>query len=506
MAQTENSATTPSEGADPHEANVATNTALAFATQVVTAVLTAFLTLYLTRALGPHGFGRFSLAIGVIGVLIVIADGGIAPAVGRFIAEQRGDRSAVSRLLGNALAMKLLLGLLTSGALIVFAAPVAHAYGDPGLTWPLRGVAVAMFGQSILMLFSSALVSVERISANLAVYTVESVAETIASVAFVVLGGGAAGAAWGRAAGYVVGGVASAILAARVFGWRGLVPYRPDRATSVPIIRYAGVLLIVSGAWTLFSQVDILLIGAYVGATQVAFFSAPIRLCNVLHYPGLAVSNSVAPRLARRPGSEPDVASFMTSLRLLVILQAAMVAPALIWARPIILLLLGRHYAPAAPVLRALTPFLFFQGIGPLVSVGVNYLGESRQRIWIAAAAFIIDLLLDVILIPKIGALGGAVATSVAYGMYVPAHLLICRRLLSISLRPLMVTTMRSLAAAAAGGAVLFAVGTKHLSVADWVIGTVGGLAAFTAVLLLTREIVPSELRSVWVWLRARMG
>ena len=480
------------------------NTALALATQIVSAALTALLTLYLTRALKPHAFGQFSLAVSVASVLIVFVDAGIAVSTPRFIAERRSDHSYGARILSNALTFKLATGLVTSIVLVALAVPLADAYGDHGLVWPFRAIAIALFGQNLLMLFSSALVAVERIAANLLLYFSESVVETVASILLVALGGGAVGAVFGRAAGYVAGGAAAMIIGARVFGWRAIRPRRPESDLMRPLLSYAGVLFVVSGAYTLFSQIDIILIGVFKGSAEVAFFSAPLRLCALLHYPGLAIQNSVAPRLARSEDREPDVRSFVIALRLLVILQAAMCAPALVWAGPIIHLLLGSAYAPAAPVLRGLVPFLFLQGLGPVVSTGVNFLGESRQRIWIAIAAFVIDLILDVILIPPLGALGGAIATSVAYAVYVPAHLLICRRLLGVSLRPLAVSTARSLTAAAAAAGILALVGTSSLSVADWAVGAVGGTAAFTLVLLATREVRSSELRIVWAWVQAR--
>lgn len=486
--------------------SVVSNTALALATQVISAALTALLTLYLTRALHPREFGQFSLAVSVASVLIVAVDAGIAVSAPRFIAERRDDLGAAARILSNALTLKLGTGVVTSGALFALAVPLAQAYGDHGLVGPFRALAIALFGQNLLMLYSAALVSVQRIKANMMLYFSEGVVETFASILLVALGAGAAGAAVGRTLGYVGGAVAAMVLGARVFGRRAVRPRRVERSVAGPLLRYAGVLFLVSGAWTLFSQVDILFIGVYRSSAEVAFFSAPLRLCSLLHYPGLAVQNSVAPRLARRAGREPDVRTFEIALRGLVILQAAMVAPALVWARPILHLLLGAAYDPSAPVLRGLAPFLFLQGIGPVVSVGVNFLGESRHRIWIAVAAFVIDLLLDVILIPPLGALGGAIATSVAYAVYVPAHLLICRRLLDMSLRPLVITTARALLAAAAASGVLLLVGSYQLTVADWAVGGLGGLAAFAAVLLLTREITPMELRTVGRWVRARVG
>jgi O-antigen/teichoic acid export membrane protein len=478
----------------PPDPSVVTNTALALTSQLVTALLTAFLVLYMTRALGPRSYGEFALAVGVAGVVLLPADFGVSSSAARFIAERRRDRKAASEFLSNALALKLAAAVISSGALFVLAGPLAGAYGDSNLAWPFRAMAVVLFGQSMMALYSSALIAVGRISSNLLVYSAESVAEVLGSVVLVALGGGATGAAFGRATGYVVGVATAAALAYRAFGRPALAPRSPTRVRIAQIARYAGVLFVVDSGWTLFSQIDVLLIGAFVGSAQVAFFSVPLRLCALLHYPGLALSSSVSPRLARTAGAEPDTASFQAAVRYLIILEAGLVAPILVWAGPIVYLLLGARYGPSIGVLRALAPYVLLQGVGSLVSVGVNYLGESRRRLRIVYAAFLIDLVIDLILIPRIGALAGAIATSAAFAVYVPAHLLICTNSLSISVRPILLTLTRALLAAAGAAGVLLLVGTSRLSAVDWLVGASGSIVAFVAILFALRELTRADV------------
>jgi O-antigen/teichoic acid export membrane protein len=501
---TQPSARKPPPPGHDAEPGVIRNTVLATLAQVVTAALAAILTLYLTRTLGPNAYGEFALAMGVAGILLVPADLGISPSVGRFIAEHRRNRGAASSFLASANGLKLMFSLLIGAALFAAAGPLASAYGNPHLTWPFRGAAIVLLGQNMFALYSAALVSSSRLADNLRLYTAESVAETGASIALVALGTGAGGAAFGRAAGYIVGGAAGAALAYRAFGRGSLTPRSVNRTRVRQIARYAGVMFVVNGIWTLLGQTSVLLLGAYVGTTQVGLFSAPNRLAIVLHYPGLAVQNSVAPRLARGPNVQPDVRSFMTAMRYLIILQTIIAAATLVWAAPIVHLLLGHQYAGSAAVLRTMTPFIFLQGIGPLVSVGVNYLGESRQRILIAAASLAVQLILSVILIPAHGAVGAAGAASAGYALYVPEHLLLCRDLLGISLRPLVGTLLRSGFAAVLAGGVLFLAGTSHLSALAWVSGSIGALAVFVAALVATGELTRGELGRVYALLASR--
>lgn len=476
--------------------SIGRNTAFALATQFTTAAFTAALTLYLVRALGPYGYGLFALATGIGSLLLLPSDFGITASSARFMAERRGDGGAVAAVFADALRLKLIAATVVSGALMAAAGPIANAYGEPGLTWPLRFIAVALFGQSMMQFFSGTFVALGRISVNLRLVFSESLLEASASFALVLLAGGAGAAAAGRAVGYAFGAAVGLALAMRALGRPKLSRRARGHSPTRQIAGYAGSLLIIDGAFTLFSQLDALLIGSILGATSVGLFQAPVRFTIFLQHPGLSVASAVAPRLARREGHPPAVREFAASIRYLILYQALLIAPVVIWARPITELLLGDGYEESAEVLRALAPFIFLSGLAPLLSLAVNYLGEARRRVPIAIGAVIVNVVLDLILIPSMGIVGAAVGTGVAYALYVPAHFLICRQMLDLPLRPIAVTLARSLLAASAMAGVLALFGTDELSPLEWIAGALGGVAAFASVLVASRELTGHEVRS----------
>jgi O-antigen/teichoic acid export membrane protein len=473
---------------------IARNTLSALAVQLTTATFTAGLTLYMVRALGPTGYGVFALAVGMGSLLILPSDFGISQSTARFVAEHRGDRRAITSLVNEAFKLKFGIAFVVCAGLFVTAGPIASAYDNPQLVWPLRGIAIALFGQSLMLLFAGTFIALRRVSVNLRVVFSESAMEVTASLGLILLGGGAAGAAFGRATGYIFGALVAVFLAARILG-RPILSIRGESSGQIRALAgYAGALVIVDGAFTLFKQVDVVLIGLILGSTAVGLFEAPMRFVTFLHYPGFAVANGVAPRVASGQAGSSEVGTFGATLRYLVIFQAALIAPIVVWAEPIVDLLLGKGYEESADVLRALAPFVFLQGIAPLVSLAVNYLGEARRRIPIAIATVLINLGIDLVLIPRIGIVGGAIGTDVAYALYVPAHLWICNRLLGLELRPVGLAFARSMIAAGGMAAVLVAVGTESLSPVDWILGLVAGTAAFAVILLLTREVTWAEL------------
>jgi len=483
------------------------STAFALATQLTTAAFTAVLTLYLVRALEPHDFGLFSLSLGIAALLFLPADFGISQSAARFIAERRGSFPAIAEVFADALRLKLLAGAVVSVLLFAVAEPIAAAYDEPDLDWPLRLIAGSVFVETIFGFYRNSFIAMNRVPTTLRLVFAESAAEFSLSVALVALGFGAAGAAGGRAAGYAFGALVAAAVTIRLLGRRShAIAGRLRSRSSRMIAGYAGALLLIDSVYAAIAQVDMLLVGALLGATSAGLFGAPMRFIVFLSYPGLAAANGVAPRLARGQESGPDVATFTTALRYLIVFQALLVAPLAVWAEPIVDLLLGPDYEESVDVVRALTPYVFLFGLAPLLSVGVNYLGEARRRIPIALGTLAISGGLGYVLIQEIELVGAAIATDLAYLLYVPGHLWVCTRLLDMRLRPLGLAFLRGLLAAAAMAAVLFAFGTEDLAPLEALAGGTLGLVTFALVLRLTGEASADDVRVVRDAIRSRAG
>jgi O-antigen/teichoic acid export membrane protein len=480
-------------------------TAFALTAQITTAAFTAALTLYLVRALGPSAYGVFALAVSIGSLVGLPSDFGVSSSAARFIAERRRRPTAVGGILAEALRLKLLTTSVACTLLAAGAAPIAAAFGTPELTWPLRAVAVATLGQSLMALYGAAFIALGRLPRYLQLVAGESAAEASASVALVILVGGASAAALGRAIGYVSGATIGFVLCQRLFGWEIVRLRARGNADRRSLALYAGALFVVDASFTLLTQVDVLLVGALLGASTAGIYQAPLRLVTVLQYPGLAASNSIAPRTAAGDGLTPDAAAFRIALRWLAILQGALIAPIVVWADPIVHLLLGGRFGASAAVLRALAPFVFLSAFAPLVSTTANYLGRARRRIPIVVLSTTVSVAACLLLIPAVGVVGGALATDSAYAVYVPAHLWISARVLGVPLRPILSTLGRSVGGSAAMAIPLAAAGTASLAPLEWAWAVPAGVLAYAGALFLTGEFSRDELASARRFARARL-
>jgi O-antigen/teichoic acid export membrane protein len=486
--------------------SIVKNAASSFVAQLTTASLTAILTLFLVRALGAEQYGVFALAVGIGSISIAFADFGISNSTARFVAEHRTQQHAVRALIADALKLKLVVTGLVCALIAALASVIAHIYGDARLVWPLRGIAIATFGQSLLMMLMLVSIALGRAVTNVRLVAIESLLEVSASVALVLAGAGAAGATFGRAFGYVLGAAIAAVVVLRMTG-HGPVRFwsLPRRATIRKVGGYAGSVFAIDVTYTLSASLSLLFLGVYAGSAASGTFQAPMKFIVLIQYVGLSTANGVAPRLARAPGQEPDVRSLHGALRSLIGFQCLLLAPAVVWAGPITHVLLGSGYAGSAQVLAALAPYIFFVGLAPLVTNGVDYLGEARRRIPISLAALALTIVCGVTLVPRHGAVGAAIATDIAFGFYTVANLWLCRRLFKLRVGMLVWSLGSGLTAAAAMGIVLKSVGTTHLTGLDWLKGGAAGLATYVAMLVFTREIRDAHIARAAAATRAQL-
>jgi O-antigen/teichoic acid export membrane protein len=471
------------------------NTLLQFISNMAGVIFTGVLTLFLVRALGASGYGRYALAVTIAGLLVLPTGLGLPMAVGRYLADNRNDIGQLRAIL--ALGLKLLVPatLMVTVGLFASAGLIAKAYGDPRLAWPLRLVALSVMGQALFTFLSYAGAALRQSGMPLRMAIVESVTETSSAILLVVVGAGAAGAALGKSIGYAVATVAGFVLIGRLLGRVRLKERVNAKVAPRQVLGYASATFIVDVGYTVIARVDILLIGVLLTSAAVGSFSAVLRIVTVLGYLGTAVSAGVAPRLSLAGGS-PDTRAFNQAIRYLLIVQGLVLAPMIVWAKPLTDLLLGSGYPRSAVIMQVLSVTAFVSAPAALLSVSVNYLGAAQRRVKVIFLTLVLGVVSTYVLIDVLGLVGAAIADDIVAIVYVGASLWLCAQLISVEVSPLMACVARTVIAAAAMALVLRIVGTEHLSPVQWVIGGAAGAIAYLGALFLSGEVSVLELRS----------
>jgi O-antigen/teichoic acid export membrane protein len=351
-------------------------------------------------------------------------------------------------------------------------------------------------GQALFSFLAYAAASVRQSGVALRMAVIESATETSSSIVFVLVGAGAAGAALGKSIGYAIATTAGLYLMARLLGTLWEQERTRSKVRAREVLKYAGATFIVDLGWTVIIRVDILLIGALLTSAAVGTFNAVLRIVTVLGYLGTAVAGGVAPRLSLGDGS-PDTYAFNQGVRYLLIVQGLVLAPMIVWATPLVDLLLGPGYHQAAVIMQVLSVTAFVSAPAGLLSVSVNYLGAAQRRVKVIFVTLVLGIVSTYVLIDVSGLVGAAIADDLVGLVYVVANLWLCTTLIAVDVASLVASVARIVIAASAMAVVMFIVGTDDLSPAQWLVGGVAGAAAYAGALFISGEISVLELQLV---------
>ncbi len=180
-------------------------------------------------------------------------------------------------------------------------------------------------------------------------------------------------------------------------------------ATSLPIF-------VVEGFYLLLTYVDILAIEHFRSPNEVAVYYAAARLLAIVAFVYFAIASATTHKFTEYhvTGDQKRLASFFAeTIRWTFWPSLAVCAMILVFGRPL-LALFGAGFESGYIVMFILSiGMLARAAVGPAERL-LNMLGERKPCAWVYASAFAINLVLCVILIPRIGIEGAGIATSTA--------------------------------------------------------------------------------------------
>ncbi|HLA41740.1 MAG TPA: polysaccharide biosynthesis C-terminal domain-containing protein [Candidatus Glassbacteria bacterium] len=408
------------------------------AVQIPTSILIA-------RLLGVEGKGVYTLLTVVPWLIAFVMLGGLDTAGTWLLSGWRATLRQIIALdvgillVSSPLGIMLYLWIAAPQALAGVPAPLVHA---SALLIPLVLCRFLLF---------AILLGRERVVPFNLLYLVTSLLVLVLLTVIVgFLGAGTGGAIWA-----FIGAQALVLpLAAWWIPWRGS---RPQRTATEPLsgARFLGKSLAyglkghLAGLLVTFNQrFDIFLLGALAGAREVGLYAVAVAVAETVWHVPISIQLNLFPRVSAIGAGEGALkmprACRMTLLLTLILAVAIAVA-----GRPAISLLFGRDFLPAYMSLLALLP-----GVVAVSLAGVfeSYFAGVDKRQYQSVSvgiAFTAGLLLCLLLIPRYGALGAAVASSVSYALQMVISLSLYARLAGFSPREFFIPRREDLAALA---------------------------------------------------------
>jgi len=165
------------------------------------------------------------------------------------------------------------------------------------------------------------------------------------------------------------------------------------------------------------SSIPVLLLGYFHPMSVVADYRVVLpaaALCSMIHGNFMPLYLPSASRLFAKGDTTGINRLFWETSLWMSVLAFPLFLTTACFARPITIFLYGVRYAPSAPILAILSLGYFFNVIFAFNGVTLKVLGKIRLMVILNIVTPIIIVVFNLLLIPRYGAIGAAVATSAA--------------------------------------------------------------------------------------------
>jgi O-antigen/teichoic acid export membrane protein len=371
-------------------------------------IIKAVIIIYAARVLGTEGYGLFSYAVTLAGFLTLFMDPGINGILMRDASKATDEERRT--IFGTTFVMKI--ALLTIGvAIIIFAGPYFSTL--PGATVLLPIVALILALDTLREFFFSLIRAKEEMQKEAGIFLLTNASVVAFGFLFLHLATNPRSFGWGYVAGDAVGTIAALVVLRNYF--KKIFSYF-SRDLVMPILKAAWPFAISGTLGLLFTNSDILIISWLRNASDVGIYSAAIRIVQTLYLVPSIIQFSTLPLLSRL--AKTDNAKFRTVLeRTLGIVFFASIPIALggiVLGTELMGLIFGAPYRAGGLSFEILMATLVFDFPASIIINALFAYDHQKSLVVSSAMGGVVNVGLDLLLIPVFGIAGSAVATLIA--------------------------------------------------------------------------------------------
>lgn len=395
-------------------------------------VLGFLITPLLTRTLGASLYGDYAFMLSIVSIVMIPVSAGIFDGTRKFLSES-DDENRTSQIFGLYGQLAFLLACLGSGFVLmaVWTGIVEKILGKEFEIYFVL-VSAIIFSRQILTLLRGCLMGFgeERYSEPLKI--LQKVLFGTIGVFLAYVGFGVTGVLIG----YLISSVLVSLLSIypvkhHLSEWRILFRIRTMRSKS-EILKFNTLSTVLVFLTATLYHVDILLLRPIAGGTQTGYYKAALIIAELLWF----VPNTVQTILLQTTSEmwsqdQSDVINDMSSriTRYTLLLTTIMAIGIGALAQTFLPLYFGEEFSAAiGPLLLLLPGTIGFAIARPLFAIGQGK-GELRILVISTTVASVLNIGLNLLLIPRYGTHGAAGATSVSYASMMLLHVWSARQM-----------------------------------------------------------------------------
>lgn len=399
-----------SQNLSPGLRKIIGNVGWLFAERVLTMVITFFVGVYVIRYLGAENFGRLSYGVSFVALFAAIAQLGLNQLVVRDIVR---EEKATSEILGTAFLFKLVASLVTIALIDLANSRFNSGIDDRaivslvaiGLVFTAFDTIEFWFQSQVLAGILAILRSVQLIFSSLVKLFL--IALHFPLMAFV----------WLLLVEQAVKALGMIFLYLKYR--QSIVQWRVNWSRGIEMLKDSWPLILSGVMVTIYLKIDQVMLGNLSNALAVGNYAAAIRFSEIWYFIPIAVCSSVFPAIlqAKQRNQDEYYARLQQLYDLMAWLSILIALPMTIFSVPLMVKLLGQEYTAAGRILSWhiwASPFVFLGVARSNWLLAENF---TRYSFLTTALGAIVNVGLNLWLIPVYQGVGAAIATTIAYAI-----------------------------------------------------------------------------------------
>ncbi len=385
------------------------NTFWLFLSETTGRLLKMGLIIYAARVLGSTGWGVFSYAISISSLLMIFADIGISDLVLREITQKKaGHQTFVS----TALLLKIIV-LVISTFLVIFVSPFISHIPQANSLFFL--VALILFFDSMRELGLSINRAYEKMERDMVVKITTNASIFIFGVLLLKIKLSPESIAIAYALGSAIGFFSIAIIIRKEL--RTLLA-KVDTKIFKIIIKTTWPFVFITLIGVIMGNIDIYMLGIWKNAGEIGLYASVQRIQQFIMIIPSTIAVAVFPLMSRLVNVDKKQFRMILekALSMISLIGIPISLGGILLADQLILKVFGEGYVGAIPIFRVLMLMLLISFPLVLLSNAIFAHNKQKQLAPAYSLGILANILFNLLLIPKFGAVGAAIATLVSTG------------------------------------------------------------------------------------------
>jgi len=382
-------------------------------------VVSGFVTSWVVaRWAGPQVVGTVSWVMAFATACLIVGKFGFGLAVSR-LASELGvkEEGRLRALLRRGLEMRLAATLPVAGACLLAAPSLASFFGDPDLVAPIRVGSLVIVGASLYEYKEHFLVGLNRLATVYRVRLLHHSLRIVLTVAVVALGWGAVQVLGAYCVAWVV-----AIAAYLFLLLRHLPPARKGAGAGLRsrLLRLSLPLAASGASVTLYSQMDKIMVGYFMGVEEVGQYTIARNVAEVSLFPIFASIMALRPALASRfARGEREKCAYVVGQTLLWGLAFGTLFALVFgfFGQQLVVLVFSPRFQRAGSLMGLFVWLVMMRSLGAVILPSLVAAERTRAYAYLTALSAGLNFFLNLLLIPLMGARGAVMATIGSYAL-----------------------------------------------------------------------------------------